>query len=260
MTYPIYQVDAFTTSLFRGNPAAVVILEEWLPDEVLQSVAAENNLAETAFVIPGEAEFRLRWFSPKVEVQLCGHATLATAHVLFEHGFARGPEITFRYQGGTLGVTREGELLSMDFPSLPPEPRQVDGSISGALRATPTELHEAVNLLAVFDSQSEIEALSPDFEAIAALDTFAVIATAPGRECDFVSRFFAPGAGVPEDPVTGSAHCTLIPYWSRRLGKKRLHAWQISQRGGELFCEDRGERVGIAGRAREYMTGEIRVD
>lgn len=260
MRYPIHQVDAFTTSLFRGNPAAVVILEEWLPDEVLQRVAAENNLSETAFVIPGEPEFRLRWFSPEIEVQLCGHATLATAHVLFQHGFAPSSEVTFRYQGGILSVERKGDLLVMDFPALPAEPLELDPAVAEALRAAPAELHRAVNLLAVFESEAEVAGLKPDFDALGALDTFGVIVSASGRECDFVSRFFAPGAGVPEDPVTGSAHCTLVPYWSRRLGKKSLHARQISRRGGELFCEDRGDRVGIGGHAREYMRGEIYLD
>ncbi len=259
MEFPIFQVDAFTGRLFGGNPAAVVILSEWLADETLQAIAQENNLSETAFVVPGGNRFELRWFTPTVEVDLCGHATLASAHVLFHHGYALGPQVAFGYQGGTLTVTREGDLLAMDLPSRPPRPVPRDASLVQALRAAPEAVLQSRDLLAVFETQGEVEALRPDLAAIASLDTFAVIATAPGRECDFVSRFFAPGAGVAEDPATGSAHCTLVPYWSARLGRPRLHALQLSRRGGELFCEDRGSRVKIAGRVVEYLSGSISV-
>jgi PhzF family phenazine biosynthesis protein len=257
MELPIFQIDAFTSRLFAGNPAAVVILSQWLPDETLQSIAAENNLAETAFVVRLEGEFGLRWFTPEVEVDLCGHATLASAHVLFRHAYAAPPAIVFRYQGGTLTVTQEGELLAMRFPSRPPQPAPCDAAIVAALGGTPREVHRARDLLAVFDTPQEIEGLRPDFRAIASLDTFAVIASAPGKDCDFVSRFFAPRAGIPEDPATGSSHCTLVPYWSERLGKKTLHALQLSHRRGELFCEHQGEWVKIAGRAVEYLRGHI---
>ena len=257
---PIFQVDAFTAKQFAGNPAAVVVLEEWLPDATLQSIAEENNVSETAFVAPRPGRFDLRWFSPAVEVQLCGHATLATAHVLFSHGYAPDSEVIFRYQGGQLSVARRGDLLAMDFPALPAERVEEDQRVEEGLRAKPSELHRATNLLAVFDKQRQIEKLCPDFTTLRSVDTFGVIATAPGQDCDFVSRFFAPGARIPEDPVTGSTHCTLIPYWSRRLGRRELHARQISARGGELFCEDRQERVTIAGRAHEYMRGEIHLD
>lgn len=260
MRLPIFHVDAFTTGRFTGNPAAVVVLEEWLPTETLQSIASENNLSETAFVIPGEGENPLRWFSPQVEVELCGHATLATAHVLFRHGYAASAEVVFRYQGGILRVTQEAELLCMDFPALPAERIEDDIRVSEGLRARPSQLLRATNVMAVFDDQAQIEALHPDFSVLASLETFGVIVTAPGRDCDFVSRFFTPGAGVSEDPVTGSAHCTSVPYWSERLGKDKLHAKQVSARGGELFCEDRGDRVLIAGRAREYLVGEIELD
>lgn len=259
MELPIFQVDAFASRLFGGNPAAVVVLPEWLPDELLQQIAQENNLSETAFVVPGGDAFGLRWFTPEVEVDLCGHATLASGHVLFEHGYAAGPEIVFRYQGGTLTVRREGELIAMDFPSRPPKPSRCDASLVSALGATPREVHQSRDLLAVFETQDEIEALRPDLGAIAELDTFAVIASAPGRECDFVSRFFAPGAGVPEDPVTGSAHCTLAPYWSERLGKQKLRALQLSRRRGELFCEVLDSRVRLSGRVVEYLRGHIYV-
>lgn len=259
MKLPIFQVDAFTDRRFGGNPAAVVILDEWLPDATMQAIAQENNLAETAFVIPGEAKSSLRWFTPEVEVDLCGHATLASAFVMFGERYCDGDEVVFRYAGGDLSIARDGDRLVMDFPSRPPEPCEMDAAVTRALGAAPAELHRSRDLLAVFDDHADIEALQPDLAAVAALDTFAVIATAPGRDCDFVSRFFAPGAGVPEDPVTGSAHCTLIPYWGRRLAKTQMHARQLSRRGGELFCEDRGERVTIAGRAVEYLRGEIEV-
>jgi PhzF family phenazine biosynthesis protein len=256
---PIFQVDAFAGRRFAGNPAAVVVMPAWLPDDVLLAIAAENNLSETAFVRPEGDGFGLRWFTPTVEVDLCGHATLAAGHVLLTHGWASGPVVEFRAGIGPLTVRREGELLWLDFPSRPPEPVPVSGALSQALGATPAETHAARDLLAVFGSTAEVAALQPDMHALAALDTFAVIVTAPGETCDFVSRFFAPARGVPEDPVTGSAHCTLTPYWSRRLGKHRLDARQISHRGGELVCEDRGERVGIAGRVADYLRGTITV-
>jgi PhzF family phenazine biosynthesis protein len=217
----------------------------------------ENNLADTAFVLPLQGEFGLRWFTPEVEVDLCGHATLASAHVLFRHHYASPPDIVFRYQGGTLTVTQEGDQLAMRFPARPPKRAQCDAAIVAALGATPREVYRARDLLAVFDTQQEVEGLRPDFQAISLLDTFAVIASAPGKDCDFVSRFFAPGAGIPEDPVTGSSHCTLVPYWSERLGKKTLQALQLSRRRGELFCENQGDWVQISGRAVEYLRGHI---
>jgi PhzF family phenazine biosynthesis protein len=257
MELPIFQVDAFTGRLFGGNPAAVVLLPQWLPDATLQAIAAENNLAETAFVVPLQGAFGLRWFTPEVEIDLCGHATLASAHVLFHHGYAAPPEIVFQYQGGTLTVTQAGDLLAMRFPARPPQPAPCDAALVAALGATPREVHRARDLLAVFETQDEVEALRPDVQAIAALDAFAVIVSAPGQACDFVSRFFAPRAGIPEDPATGSSHCTLVPYWSARLGKPRLHALQLSRRRGELFCEHQGAWVQIAGRAVEYLRGHI---
>lgn len=259
MKLPIFQLDAFSSRLFGGNPAAVVVLPEWLPDETLQAIAQENNLAETAFVVPRKDIFDLRWFTPEVEVDLCGHATLASAHVMFHHGYTSQSEVVFRYQGGTLTVTREEDLLAMDFPSRPPKPIECDASLTDALGAAPSEVYESRDLLAVFDTQADVEALRPDLPAVAKLDTFAVIASAPGEECDFVSRFFAPGVGVPEDPATGSAHCTLIPYWSDRLGKNELHALQLSRRVGEFFCENRGARVKISGRVVEYLDGHIHI-
>ena len=259
MKLPIYQLDAFTNRRFGGNPAAVVLLPDWLDDATMLAVARENNYSETAFVVPRGESFDLRWFTPQVEMDLCGHATLASAHVLFHHGHATGGEIVFRYSGGTLRVTRDGDLLALDFPSRPPARIPLDDAVAAALGDPPSELHGARDLLALAETQADVEDLSPDIDAIASLDTFAVIVTAPGNEHDFVSRFFAPRAGVPEDPVTGSAHCTLIPFWSARLGKKKMRAAQLSERGGQLYCEDHGERVTIAGHAVEYLCGEIEV-
>jgi PhzF family phenazine biosynthesis protein len=237
-----------------------VILHAWPSDSLLQQVAEENNLSETAFVIPSGEAFPLRWFTPEIEVQLCGHATLATAHVLFTHGYAAGSAVAFETRSGTLGVHRHGDLLELDFPALQAAPAEAPAALLEGLGARPAEVLLAQNFLAVFRTEEEVKALRPSFERLRALGTTGVIATAPGDRCDFVSRFFAPGAGVDEDPVTGSAHCTLIPFWSRRLGKASMLARQVSARGGELFCEDRGARVGIAGRVRDYLAGEIVVD
>ncbi len=256
---PIYQVDAFTAELFRGNPAAVCPLEEWLPDAVLQRIAAENNLSETAFFVPRNSEYDIRWFSPVTEVDLCGHATLAAAFVLH----MLQPERTrFRFQSkcGHLDVFRESDgLLTLDFPAQPAAPVDPPAALEAGLRSRPEEVWAARrDYLTVFPDESAVAALNPDFARLADLDRLGVIATAPGDEADFVSRFFAPSVGVPEDPVTGSAHCTLVPYWARRLGKARLHARQISSRGGELHCEEDGDRVKISGRAVLYLEGTIR--
>src|SRR5215470_14284482 len=245
MKLPLYQVDAFTTRLFGGNPAAVVVLDRWLPDDVMQSIAAENNLAETAFTVPNQDVSPLRWFTPTIEVDLCGHATLATAHILFRHYYPSANLVTFSTRSGNLAVTRDGELLEMDFPARPASPIQVSEALVSALGARPREVLLARDTLAIFDSEDAIRALRPDLGRIAALDAFAIIVSAPGREVDFVSRFFAPRAGIPEDPVTGSAHCTLVPYWSNRLDKSKLVAKQLSARGGDLRCEMRGDRVAI---------------
>jgi len=257
MNLPLYQVDAFTSRLFGGNPAAVIPLDRWLPDDVLAAIAAENNLSETAFVVAREDPVPLRWFTPTVEVDLCGHATLATAHVLFRHLSPGRERIAFSTRSGTLTVTREGELLSMDFPARPASEVEVTDQLVAALGRRPSKAYRARDLMAVFGSESDVRDLQPDYQRVAALDTFAVIVTAPGTDVDFVSRFFAPAKGIPEDPVTGSAHCTLIPYWAARLGKTQLTAQQLSRRGGELYCRQRGKRVDIAGRVVEYLRGEI---
>jgi len=260
MKFPIYQLDAFTSRLFGGNPAAVVILDEWLPDSVLAAIAAENNLAETAYVIPRSGITPLRWFTPTVEIDLCGHATLAAADVLFRYRFPALDRLTFSTRSGELAVTREDALLKMDFPARPGKPTGVTDALVSALGARPREAFLARDLLAIFDSESEVRSLRPDMQRIASLDAFAVITSAPGDKADFVSRFFAPGAGIPEDPVTGSSHCTLVPYWAARLGKNNLTAVQVSPRGGDLLCELRGNRVVIAGYVVEYLRGEIEID
>jgi PhzF family phenazine biosynthesis protein len=254
---PLYQIDAFTGRLFAGNPAAVCPLEEWLDASTMQAISAENNLSETAFFVRRGDRYDLRWFTPATEVDLCGHATLASAFVVFEFLDPAAEAVRFETRSGELIVRRQGGLLVMDFPSRPPEPCAPDPALTAALGKAPLELLETRDYLAVYESEEDVRSLAPDMKALAAVGHFAVCVTAPGREADFVSRFFAPASGVPEDPVTGSAHCALTPYWSRRLGKKDLHAIQVSARGGELFCHDGGERVQIAGQAVKYLEGFI---
>ncbi len=260
MQIPIYQVDAFANRLFAGNPAAVCPLDEWLPDETLQSIAFENNLAETAyFVRNGDGGYKLRWFTPVVEVELCGHATLASAFIIFTELHPDVREARFQTRSGELVVTREGDLLSMDFPSRPAGEVSFPPELVDALGGNPEEVLGAFNYLVIYKTEAEVRALKPNMELLSQVDRFAVIVTAPGDNVDFVSRFFAPKQGVPEDPVTGSAHCTLTPYWSQRLGKKDLHARQISPRGGEVWCTDNGDRVRISGSAVKFLTGIIEV-
>lgn len=259
MRIPLYQIDAFTGRVFSGNPAAVCPLESWLPDATLQAIAAENNLSETAYFVGRGGDYELRWFTPLVEVDLCGHATLASAHVVFTAIDPSLREVRFSSKSGPLRVTRDGDLLCLDFPSRPPEPREVTPALADALGRRPRELWAARDWMAVFDSEEEVRSLRPDMSRVAALECFALIVTAPGGRSDFVSRFFAPAQGIAEDPVTGSSHCTLVPHWAKRLGKSRLHALQVSARGGELFCEDLGERVSIAGRAVKFLEGTIEI-
>ncbi|HSB94962.1 MAG TPA: PhzF family phenazine biosynthesis protein [Spongiibacteraceae bacterium] len=259
MKLPLFQIDAFTDHLFGGNPAAVVLLESWLPDKVLAAIAAENNLADTAFVIPGSDEIPLRWFTPTVEVDLCGHATLAAAHVLFRHVMPSARQLTFTTRSGNLIVSTDGDRLTLDFPARPGVSIEVSEQLVAALGVRPAEAFLARDLLVILDCEADVKNLRPDFARIAALDVFAVIVSAPGETVDFVSRFFAPGAGIPEDPVTGSAHCTLVPYWAARLGKSSLTAKQLSARGGDLNCRLAGDRVFISGSTVEYLRGEIDV-
>jgi len=261
MKLKLYQVDAFTDTIFAGNPAAVCLLQEWLPDKVMQQIAMENNLAETAFVVASGDEFLIRWFTPAVEVNLCGHATLASAYVLFQCEGYSGTTINFRSaRSGLLPVTQDGDLMTLDFPADPPMPVDVNDKISACFEISPLEAWMGkTDLLLVFDSEEVIKNLQPDFVNISSLDARGIIVTAQGKQVDFVSRFFAPLVGVPEDPVTGSAHTMLIPFWAKRLGKTTLLAKQLSPRGGVLFCDLRGDRVAIAGKAALYMTGEIRI-
>lgn len=262
MELTLYQVDAFDTGTpFSGNPAAVVPLEDWLPDETLQGIAAENNLAETAYFKKNGAGYDLRWFTPALEVALCGHATLASGYVIAKHVDPTVERIVFSSRSGPLSVTRQGEAFELDFPAWPAKEASAGeaNAIAGALRASPRSALRATMAMAVFGRESEVRALNPDFAALNALEAGAVIATAPGDSVDFVSRVFAPKAGIPEDSVTGSAHCALAPYWAKRLGKNKLGARQISPRGGALVVTLRGERVGIAGSVRPYLEGRILV-
>ncbi len=260
MTIPIYQVDAFTNQLFGGNPAAVCPLEQWLPDETMQQIAAENNLAETAFYVPQGEQFGLRWFTPTVEVDLCGHATLATAHVLYEVLQHTADPLRFDTRSGMLSVRRDGTKLVMDFPADTLTSAEVSEPVLAGLgRPKITEcLRGQSDYLVVLETQEQLAALQPDFRQLSEdRNVRAIIVTAPGENVDFVSRCFAPNAGIDEDPVTGSAHTTLIPYWAKRLGKTQLTARQISQRGGELDCTHQSNRVKIAGEAVCYLRGEV---
>ena len=257
MNIPIYQVDAFTDKLFGGNPAAVCPLEKWLDTELLQKIAAENNLSETAFFVKGGKDFELRWFTPKIEVDLCGHATLASAHVIFNHLSYDEKQITFASASGELRVTTANGLITLDFPSTPPSPAEIVPELTQGLGLKPEEVHKSRDYLALFKSEDDILSIEPDFNILGKLDSLGVIITAEGKNSDFVSRFFAPAAGINEDPVTGSAHTTLIPFWAERLNKNTLHAFQLSERKGELFCELSGDRVKISGYAITFLKGEI---
>lgn len=260
MEIPLFQVDAFTNQCFRGNPAAVCPLEQWLPDETLQSIAAENNCSETAFLVRSGEGYHLRWMTPTVEVNLCGHATLAAAWVIFEHLDRSSSQVRFSTKSGPLTVMKEeGSRLAMDFPARPPQRIDEPPGLAEALGAVPIQVWNSRDWVAVYDSAEEVARLQPDMSLLKALSTFGVIATAPGTGCDFVSRFFAPAQGVPEDPVTGSAHCTLVPYWAQRTGKPALYAKQISARGGEIWCELLGDRVKLSGQVVPYFQGVIRL-
>ncbi len=259
MKIPIYQVDAFTSRLFSGNPAAVCLLETWPDDEQLQSIAAENNLSETAFLIDKGNAVELRWFTPRTEVALCGHATLAAAFVLFT--LKSRPTGSIRFltrQSGELTVMRNQGMMEMDFPARPPARGEIPSGLADALGVKPVAFYASQeDLLVLAESEQTVRLMSPDFKSLEKIPGRGVIVTAPGDRADFVSRFFAPRVGVDEDPVTGSSHCVLIPFWAGRLGKKDLHAFQVSARGGELFCRCQGDRVVIAGRAVLYLEGNI---
>jgi len=261
MNFPLYQVDAFTDKAFGGNPACVVPLEQWLPDDLLQRIAQENAVAETAFFVPDRDGFHLRWFTPELEMDLCGHATLATAHVLkTELGF-HGLEVSFSSRSGMLKVFMQDHRYVLDFPSRMPLPSSLPTLIAEALNIQPLEVLKSRDYVLVYASEAQVRDIKVDrvlFDRIN-LDPGGVIVTAKGENCDFVSRFFTPQSSILEDPVTGSAHCSLIPYWSARLGKKDMEAWQVSDRLGKLYCSDRGERVLIGGEAVTFSVGTIRI-
>lgn len=262
MRIPIHQVDAFTDRRFAGNPAAVCVLEQWLPDPTLQAIAAENNLAETAFVrARGDGAFDLRWFTPAVEVDLCGHATLASAFVLRQRGLAGADAIRFHTrEAGVLVVRTIGDALELDLPArVATEVATVEGLGAALGGVAVRSLWKARKHMAVLEDEAAVLAVRPDLAFVAAMPGDGLIVTAPGREVDFVSRYFAPHAGIPEDPVTGSAHCTLVPYWAARLGRTTLRARQLSARGGALGCRLDGDRVYLAGGCVPYLVGEIEV-
>ncbi len=261
MTIPIYQIDAFTNKVFGGNPASVCLLPYWLEDELMHKIACENNQAETAFIVRNSEVFELRWFTPTQEVDLCGHATLAAAYVIFFHLAYNHDEIRFKTLSGPVSISLgEKSMLALDFPNRPPEEVKIPEGFIEALGSWPTKVYKSRDYMAVFETEEQIRALTPDMDLLKKFDCLGIIATAPakeGSEADFVSRFFAPRAGIPEDPATGSAHCTLIPYWAERLGKKEMLSHQLSKRGGELWCELKDDRVVIKGQAVLYLNGHI---
>lgn len=263
MKLKIFQVDAFTSKPFGGNPAAVVPLENWLPDDIMLKIAAENNLSETAFFVNEGDRYNIRWFTPSVEVNLCGHATLASAHVIFHELKQEKDLIAFHSdKSGPLGVERRGDRLVLDFPVYQMSEIEQSDVLAQAIGKVPVRVWAAINdgVVVRLESEEDVRGLEPDLHAIADLKFERVYATAPGETCDFASRMFAPKIGIPEDPVTGAMHCTLIPYWAEELGKNELFARQVSKRGGELFCELAGERVRIGGNAVTYLKGEIYVE
>ena len=259
MRIPIYQVDAFTNVQFKGNPAAVCPLESWISDELMQKIAAENNLSETSFFVKEGNDYKLRWFTPKVEIELCGHATLASAYVIFTYLDKNIEHIKFHTLSGVLEVTKEGNLLSMIFPSIESEKVEAPESLVKGLGKKPVEVYKSRNYMAVFETEKDILDLQLDMGELKKLDAHGVIVTAKGTEVDFVSRFFAPKLGIDEDPVTGSAHCMLIPYWKKKLNGSELVALQLSERTGKLYCTYLGEKVKMAGEAAPYLEGFINV-
>ncbi len=261
MKLPLYQVDAFARAPFTGNPAAVCPLPHWLDDAVLQAIAAENNLSETAFFVRGDDGYALRWFTPIAEVDLCGHATLASAYVIFTYLDRRARRVAFTTRrAGTLTVTKRASVLEMDFPAVPAAAVEAPPRLLGALGTRPVAvLATKRNYVAIFKREADVARLTPDLAALKSLDRPGLAVSAPGDKADFVVRFFAPALGIPEDPVTGSAFSTLVPYWAAKLGRKTFNARQLSARGGDLRLALKGERVMIAGRCRPYLKGEITI-
>ncbi len=260
MTLKLYQIDAFATKVFEGNPACVMPLISWLEDDLMQKIAMENNLSETAFFVPNGEDFEIRWFTPTKEVDLCGHATLASAYVLFEFLDHDREEIVFHSNSGALRVTRENDLIIMDFPSEAPVTCKTPSTIIEAFGIEPVEVLKSVDYIVVFEDGIDLRAIKPDFEALKRLDLRGVCITTSNDQYDFVSRFFAPNYGVDEDSVTGSAYTQLVPYWAKRRGKDKLFSKQVSMRGGELMCELKGDRIMIAGSAVCCIVGEMRLE
>ncbi len=261
MNIPIYQADAFASEVFAGNPAAIMPLEQWLPDKLLQSIAMENNLSETAYLVAKDAGYELRWFTPDVEVDLCGHATLASAHVLFEHLAYEGEEIVFYTRSGELRVTRSSQGLTLDLPAIALVETRVEEAVCAALGAQAVAAaipaHQPWKVVYEFADEQQVKGLRPDFRALLEASEQSVVVTAPGEQVDFVSRFFGPQVGIDEDPVTGSAHCCLMVYWAEKLGRTKLSARQVSARGGDLQCELIGDRVYLTGQGVTFMTGTV---
>jgi len=257
MKLPIYQLDVFTNNIFEGNPAGVVVLDECIDPHLMQAIASENNLPETAFINKEQDHYKIRWFTPAVEVDLCGHATMASGHVVLYLLEANREEVTFESAKYTLTVREEGDYLAMKLPSARNEPADVPDELIRGLKKKPSEVYKSDDYLVVYESAKDIAGMEPDFEILSQLDCRGIIVTAPGVNSDFVSRFFAPSIGINEDPVTGSAHTKMVPYWSQRLGKKELHAEQLSGRGGKMICRDLGEHVELLGNARVYLEGHI---
>jgi PhzF family phenazine biosynthesis protein len=262
MNLQIFQVDAFTKTPLRGNPAAVCPLTEWLADDVMLKIAAENNLSETAFFVKKDDFYELRWFTPTIEIDLCGHATLGAAHVIFNCLNLEDKEVKFYSpRSGNLSVEKQGDVLVMDFPKFGLNDMEISEDLIKAVGKKPLQVWETQGYMTMllFETEDEIKSLEPDMSALMDIPFDEVIVTAKGTDADFVSRLFAPRIGIPEDPVTGATHCSLIPYWAERLGKQELYARQLSKRGGELFCKLDGERVKIGGNAALYLKGEIYV-
>ncbi|MGJ8678670.1 MAG: PhzF family phenazine biosynthesis protein [Akkermansiaceae bacterium] len=260
MKIPLYQIDAFAEKAFEGNPAAICPLEYWLPDSTMQAIAEENNLAETAFFVKNKEVYELRWFTPVKEVDLCGHATLASAFVLFQTTETESRQLKFLSRGGDLSVTKQEDLLTLNFPIQPATQCEIDDNLVKALGITPKALYRNIDYMAVFDTEEDVRSIQPDLSILETLDCRCIIVTAPGRETDFVSRVFAPSVGIDEDPVTGSVHCTLTPFWAEELGRNPLSARQLSKRGGSLTCQLYGTRVLISGKAISYLKGVIEID
>ena len=261
MNIPIYQVDAFSDTPFGGNPAAVCILDSWLSDEIMQKIGQENNLSETAFIVrKAKGEYEIRWFTPSTEINLCGHATLASAYIIFNFYENNLETVSFESKSGVLSVDRKDDLLVLDFPSTPPVKADIPLVLIKALGVIPEAAFSSRDLMVLVKDEQTVRSLNPDFNLLKELDYLGIIVTAAGDNSDFVSRFFAPNVGINEDPATGSAHTTLIPFWADKLGKDKLHAYQVSHRIGELFCELSGDRVKIAGKACLIIQGEFKLN